>query len=288
MGIVHVPVFLEEVENNLVSEESRLFVDATVGGGGHSQRILERYPQVRLVGIDADEEALAIAEERLHPFEDRVTLLRGNYGDLEEVLTAAGISSFDAILFDLGISMLQMMGNRGFSFRDDAFLDMRIDRRKELTAYDVVNGYNYKELLRVLREYGEEEKAHRIATAIVEERKKGPIRTSDELSGLVLRVKRRTGKINPATKTFQAVRIEVNDEMNGIRKGIIAAEEMVTAKGRIGVISFHSLEDRIIKEFFRGSPGLKQITKKPFKPTREQVLQNPSGRSAKLRIAERV
>jgi 16S rRNA (cytosine1402-N4)-methyltransferase len=288
MGVIHVPVFLEEVENNLVNEDSRLFVDATVGGGGHSRRILERYPQVRLVGIDADEEALAIAQERLQGFGNRVTLLRGNFRDLGEVLARAGITFFDAILFDLGISMFQITGNRGFSFRDDAFLDMRMDRRTKLTAYDVVNGYSYKELLRVLREYGEEEKAHRIAAAIVEERKKGPIGTADELSGLVLRVKRRRGKTNPSTKTFQAIRIEVNDEMNGIRMGIAAAAERVTEKGRIGVISFHSLEDRIVKEFFKGSPWLKPITKKPFKPTREEIRLNPSSRSAKLRIAERV
>jgi 16S rRNA (cytosine1402-N4)-methyltransferase len=288
MGIVHTPVLLQEVTDNLVSVGSRLFIDATVGGGGHSYHILEKYPGLKLVGIDVDEDTLKIAEERLRPFQDRVTLLRGNFRELRNLLPEAGIVSFDAILFDLGLSTFQIAANRGFSFRDDAFLDMRMDNRTSLTAYDVVNRYGYKDLLRILREYGEEERAVRIARAITEERKKKPIATADELSGIVIRVKRRTGKINPATKTFQAVRIEVNDELKGIESGISRAVDLLVPGGRIGVISFHSLEDRIVKEFFKGSPHLSVMTRKPLRPGREEIRANARARSAKLRIAEKI
>lgn len=288
MAITHVPVLLEEVTDNLIGKESRYFVDATVGGAGHSYHILEKYSDLRLVGIDADEDALQLAGERLRPFRNRATLLRGNFGELKKILLEADITSFDAIFFDLGLSTFQIMGNRGFSFRDDAFLDMRIDTRTNLTAYDVANKYGYKELLRVLREYGEEEKAHRIARAIVEERKKGPIGTANELSGIVIKVKRRTGRTNPATKTFQALRIEVNNEMHNLREGISDAVDLLAPKGRIGVITFHSLEDRIVKEFFKGSSLVKVITRKPIRPQRKEILENPSSRSAKLRVAERI
>ncbi len=288
MGIFHTPVLLQEVTDSLVRAGSGLFIDATVGGGGHSYSILEKYPGLNLVGIDVDEDTLRIAEERLRPFHERVTLLRGNFRELRNLLTEAGITSFDAILFDLGLSSFQIAANRGFSFRDSASLDMRMDNRTALMAYDVVNRYSYKDLLGILREYGEEERAARIARAIVEERKKKAISTADELSGIVIRVKRRTGRINPATKTFQAVRIEVNDELKGIEAGISQAVDLLAMGGRIGVISFHSLEDRIVKEFFRSSPHLSVITRKPVRPGREEILANASARSAKLRIAERV
>jgi 16S rRNA (cytosine1402-N4)-methyltransferase len=288
MGITHTPVLLREVTDNLVSVGSGLFIDATVGGGGHSYQILEKCPGLKLVGIDVDEDTLKIAEEKLRPFQDRVTLLRGNFRELRNLLVEAGIASFDAILFDLGLSTFQIAANRGFSFRDNAFLDMRMDNRTNLTAYDVVNRYGYKDLLKILREYGEEERAIRIARAITEERKKKPIATADELSGIVIRVKRRTGKINPATKTFQAVRIEVNNELKGIESGISQAAELLAPGGRIGVIAFHSLEDRIVKEFFKGSPQLSVITRKPLRPSREEIQVNARARSAKLRIAERI
>lgn len=288
MDAVHVPVLLEEVAENLIWEESKTFVDATVGGAGHSMHILERYGNIRVVGMDADEETLKIAKERLHPFADRVTLIRANFGELGEALKRAGIPSFDAILFDLGLSTFQIMGKRGFSFHDDTYLDMRMDTRTALTAFDVVNRYAYKDLLRVLQEYGEEEKAHRIARTIVEERKKGPISTAKELSLVVARAKKRTGRTDPATKTFQAVRIEVNDELTNVRKGLTQAIELIEPGGRIGVISFHSLEDRIAKETFRDSKLLRVITKKPIRPGRPEALRNPSARSAKLRVAQKL
>jgi 16S rRNA (cytosine1402-N4)-methyltransferase len=287
MDVTHIPVLLEDVVRNLVTEKTRLFVDATVGGGGHSYHILERYENVKLIGLDADEDTLKIAMARLRVFEDRVRLLRGNFRDLKETLSSAGVSSVDAVLFDLGLSTFQIMGKRGFSFNDESFLDMRMDNRQELTGHDVVNHYGYKDLLGIIRDYGEEYRGLAIVKAIVEARKKKPINTAKELADLVLRVKWRTGKIHPATKTFQAIRIEVNDELKSLEAGIEQAIEMLAPGGRIGVISFHSLEDRIVKNAFRASPVLDVITKKPIKAEFAETRENPSSRSAKLRVAEK-
>jgi 16S rRNA (cytosine1402-N4)-methyltransferase len=283
----HIPVLLEEVLQNLVSVEDGQFVDATLGGGGHTYRLLEKYKQIRVIGIDADEVALTIAEEALREFKDRITLVRGNFKNVKEILQGIGVSSIDGILFDLGTSTYQIMGKRGFSFNDDEALDMRMDIREELTAYDIVNSYRVDDLATVLFEYGEEEKSRRIARAIVEARKKKPIETAKELADIVARAKWRRGRIHPATKTFQAIRIETNHELESLKKGIESAVEVLNPGGRIGVISFHSLEDRMMKEFFRNSPALKILTKKPLRPERKEILTNPRSRSAKLRIAEK-
>jgi 16S rRNA (cytosine1402-N4)-methyltransferase len=287
MGVVHIPVLLEEVIKNLVSEKTNVFIDATVGGGGHASNILERYKNVRLIGLDADEDILRIAGEKLYEFEGRARLIRGNFRDLREILTSEDVASVDGILFDLGLSTFQITGERGFSFNDDSFLDMRMDNREELTAYDVVNSYDYKELLRIIKDYGEDYRAPAIARMIIETRKKKPISTAKELSSIVLKAKRRTGRIHPATKTFQAIRIEVNDELRSLQRGIEAAIDMLSPEGRIGIISFHSLEDRIAKFAFRDSPALDVITKKPIRPEKIETKENPSSRSAKLRIAEK-
>jgi 16S rRNA (cytosine1402-N4)-methyltransferase len=286
-GVQHIPVLLEEVLHNLVSVEDGLFVDATLGGGGHAYRILERYEHLRIIGIDADDVALAIAKEALRGFQDRVTLVRGNFKTLKEILLGIGVSSIDGILFDLGTSTYQIMGKRGFSFNDEEALDMRMDMRETFTAYDVVNRYQQDELAKIIFEYGEEEKSRRIARAIVEARKKKPIDTAKELADLVAKVKWRRGRIHPATKTFQAIRIETNQELENLKTGVESAIEMLNPKGRIGVISFHSLEDRIMKETFRNSPVLTVLTKKPIRPERKEALTNPRSRSAKLRIAEK-
>jgi len=287
IGVAHIPVLCEEAIQNLVSAEYRLFVDATVGGGGHAHHILERYKDIRLVGLDVDEEALSIAQEVLKGYGERVRLVRGNFKDLKEILNGMGVFTFDGILFDLGLSMYQLMGKRGFSFNDDCLPDMRMDNRAVLTAYDVVNTYRYDALKKIISEYGEEEKAHKIAKAIVDARKKGPIATSKELAGIVLKAKRRRGKIHPATKTFQAIRIEVNRETKNLRTGVNDAIDMLNGNGRIGVISFHSLEDRAIKEIFKTSTAVNAVTKKPIRPERGEIRNNPSSRSAKLRVAEK-
>lgn len=287
MDVAHIPVLLEEVAEYLTSDTSELFVDATVGGGGHASFILARYPGMSLIGLDVDENNLKIAEARLRDFSGRTTLIRGNFGDLKVLLQNEGITSFDGILFDLGLSTFQIAGTRGFSFHDNSFLDMRMDTRRPLTAYDVVNKYNYEALKRIILEFGEEYRAGRIARAITEERKKKPITTAKELGDIIEKAKKRTGRVHPATKTFQAIRIEVNGELDNLRSGLADAIEMVRPKGRVGVISFHSLEDRIVKETFRDSPFLNVVTKKPVRPGRTEIISNPRARSAKLRVAEK-
>lgn len=287
IGVTHIPVLCEEVIQNLVSAEYSLFVDATVGGGGHAHHILERYKDIRLIGLDVDEGALNIAQEVLKGYGERVRLVRGNFKDLKEILNGMGVFSFDGILFDLGLSMYQLMGKRGFSFNDDFFPDMRMDDRAELTAYDVVNTYRYDVLKKIIGEYGEEEKAHKIARAIVDERKKRPIATSKELANIIFKAKRKRGKIHPATKTFQAIRVEVNGETKNLRTGVNDAIDMLNGRGRIGVISFHSLEDRTVKQIFKASAMVSAVTKKPIRPERGEIRKNPSSRSAKLRVAEK-
>jgi 16S rRNA (cytosine1402-N4)-methyltransferase len=287
MDFIHAPVLADEVLSNLVDEDDLLFVDATVGGGGHGYRILERYRKLRLVGIDADEEALAVSSERLAPFKDRVRLLKGNFRDLRQILEEESIHEIDSILFDLGISMYQMTGDRGFSFADEGVLDMRIDRDEDLTAYQVVNRYDYRTLTKIIKEYGEEGDAQRIARGIIEARKRQPIAGAKELAAIVAGAKKGRGKIHPATKTFQALRIEVNSEFSNLEKGLEAAVEMVRPSGKIGVITFHSLEDRVVKNFFRTNPRLTLATKKPIAPARDEVRANRRARSAKLRIAEK-
>lgn len=287
MAFVHAPVLVDEVVENLVDDDDLLFVDATVGGGGHGYRILERYRNLRLVGIDADEEALAVSAERLAPFKDRVLLKKGNFKDIKQILNESSIREIDSVLFDLGISMYQMSGDRGFSFTDEGSLDMRIDRDETLTAHEVVNRYDYQKLVRIIREYGEEGDAPRIARGIVEARKNRPIGSAKELAAIVADSKRGRGKIHPATKTFQALRIEVNDEFSNLEKGLRAAIDIVRPHGKIGVISFHSLEDRIVKNFFKSNPDLSPVTKKPISPGRDEIRVNRRARSAKLRIAER-
>jgi 16S rRNA (cytosine1402-N4)-methyltransferase len=288
MPFPHIPVLLDEVVNNLVDEEDLLFVDATIGGGGHGYHVLEKYRRLRLVGIDADEDALAIAKERLLPFRDRVILRRGNFRDLKRILEEESIKEIDSVLFDLGISMYQMTGERGFSFADAESLDMRIDRDEALTALDVVNTYDYRTLTRIIKEYGEEGDAPRIVHAIMEARKKHPLSSARELAEVVAGAKRGRGKIHPATKTFQAIRIEVNREFSNMQQGLWGATGAVRKSGRIGVITFHSLEDRMVKGFFRDHPDLRAIAKKPFKPGRDEIRANRRARSAKLRIAERI
>jgi 16S rRNA (cytosine1402-N4)-methyltransferase len=242
---------------------------------------------LRLVGIDADEGALAVSGERLAPFKDRVLLKKGNFGDLKRILREESIDEIDAVLFDLGISMYQMSGDRGFSFSDESSLDMRIDRDEALTAFEVVNRYDYRTLTRIIKEYGEEGDAPRIAKAIIEARKKKAITGARELAAIVAGAKRGRGRIHPATKTFQAIRIEVNGEFVNIQRGLQDAADMVRKSGRIGVITFHSLEDRMIKTFFRSDPRLEPATKKPIVPGRDEIRSNRRARSAKLRIVEK-
>lgn len=288
MAVEHISVLVEEIVANLVVAENSLIVDATLGGGGHAFAILNRFEGISLIGMDADEEALERAEKRLHMFGDRVSLMKGNFGNLKNNLSALGFTAVDGIIFDLGFSTYQMMGNRGFSFSDDGALDMRMDRSQSLTAYDVVNAYGFEDLKRVIGDFGEESRATQIARAILEARKKRPVDSGRELAGVVETVKRRTGKIHPATKVFQALRMEVNDELGNLQRGLSEAIEILRPSGRALVISFHSLEDRVVKTMFRQSPDVTVVHKKAIRPSRDEVRRNPRARSAKLRVAEKI
>jgi 16S rRNA (cytosine1402-N4)-methyltransferase len=282
---------LSEAMGVLNPRSGGIYVDATVGTGGHSEEILKFISsEGRLIGIDRDIEALKMAQKRLS--DKRVILKRGNFSDMKNLLSEHGIFEVDGILFDLGISMLQLKNSeRGFSFTSDKRLDMRMDRDQEFSAWDVVNKYPEKELDRIFREFGEEHFAKKISKAIIRWRSKKTIDTCSELSGIVQRVYGRRGRIHPATKTFQALRIEVNRELDELRAGLDSSLRLLKKAGRLCIISYHSLEDRIVKHFMADSSKkglLKVIIKKPIVPGPEELRSNPSSRSAKLRGAERI
>ena len=292
----HEPVLLREVLEFLRPEPGEVIVDATVGGGGHSRSILEKVqPQGRLIGIDLDEENLERARQTLQEVPGAFILLHGNFANLPTLLKGLGIERIDGILFDLGLSSFQLdAADRGFSFLREGPLDMRLDRRQSLRAFDVVNRYSIDELDRLLDQFGEERWHRRIALRIAEARKRAPITTTTQLAELVTRAiplsNRFRQKIHPATRTFQALRITVNEELKRLSRGLEAAIRFLNPGARIVVISFHSLEDRIAKNTFRAhakSRELLLVTKKPIVPSLEERRQNPRSRSAKLRAAER-
>ena len=271
--------------------QSGIYVDATVGLGGHAEKIADFIgAEGKLIGIDRDHHALQLAKQRLS--DRRVLLRQGNFADIESILAADGIREVDGILFDLGVSMLQFKDpQRGFSFRSDKRLDMRMNTEQELTAWYVVNKYPEKELVRIIKEYGEERNAKKIAQLLVRQRRQKTIDTGTELSQLIMEACPKRGKLHPATKVFQALRIEVNRELDQLGRGLSASAHLLRRGGRLCVISYHSLEDRIVKRFMaeRARTGqLKPVTKKPKTPSAEETAVNPSARSAKMRVAEKV
>jgi 16S rRNA (cytosine1402-N4)-methyltransferase len=281
---------LEEVIEALNPKIGGIYVDATLGVGGHSEHILELIgPDGTLIGIDKDRESLRIAEKRLSG--KGIVLRRGNFSEMEHILAQEGIREAHGILFDLGISMHQLKSfSRGFSFHSEERLDMRMDSEQDLSAWDIVNTYPEKRLEQILREYGEERQSKRIAKLIVRKRSTTPINTCSELSKLIERIYTRRRRTHPATKTFQALRIEVNDELEQLRAGLDASLKLLRIGGRICVISYHSLEDRIVKRFMVNNARqgmLRVITKKPRIPGADELRSNPSSRSAKLRVAEK-
>jgi len=288
----------------LQCEPGRTYVDATLGGGGHAFEILRRsLPDGRLIGLEWDETAIGEARNVLTPYGDRVGIFQENFVRLPEVLKEVGIDEVDGILFDLGLSSLQLdQQGRGFSFQAEGPLDMRMDRRRDLTAADFVNTLSQAALEEALSRYGEERWAKRIAKAIVQEREKRPILTTQALKTIVHQaIPRRfhSRRLDPATRTFQAFRIRVNDELENLKVTLQGAWKLLRKGGRICVISFHSLEDRIVKETFReqarkggegsgSDPILRILTPKPVTPSEEEKKGNPRSRSAKLRCSERV
>jgi 16S rRNA (cytosine1402-N4)-methyltransferase len=311
MHIFHKSVMVSETIAALGCRPGALYLDGTVGGGGHAEAILlNSAPDGRLIGIDADPEALVEAKRRLAPFADRTILVNGNFADMKTILAGLKIANVDGILLDLGVSSHQLdKGERGFSFSQDAPLDMRMDPSRGRSAAALIQALSAEGIERIIRDYGEEPKAKRIARAIVAQRAVAPIRTTGALAALILRALPRAAghrRIHPATRTFQALRIAVNNELASLQCAMDDGVEMLRPGGRFCVISFHSLEDRIVKDAFRArargctcpadlpvcicgrKPALKILTLKPVLPGDEETGDNPRARSAKLRAAERI
>ncbi|WP_341525889.1 16S rRNA (cytosine(1402)-N(4))-methyltransferase RsmH [Nostoc sp. UHCC 0302] len=279
----HVPVLSQEVVAGLAVRPGGHYLDATVGGGGHSRLILEAAADVRITALDQDEDALTAAQKALAEYGERVTFILSNFAAYEYTST-----TFDGILADLGVSSYHLDSpERGFSFRHAASLDMRMDRRQPLTAGDVINEWDEAELAEIFFKYGEERLSRRIARRIVERR---PFHTTTELAEAIassVPPKYRYGRIHPATRVFQALRIVVNDELKSLETFLDKAPNALVPGGRIAIISFHSLEDRLVKHGLRNLPLLKVLTKKPIIASEAEIAQNARSRSAKLRIAEK-
>jgi len=305
----HTPVMAREVIELLAPRDGGTYYDLTIGGGSHAEAILNASaPTGRLIGLDRDAEAIAAAREKLKAFGARIEFLNGNMGDLQSLLARVGGPHADGILIDCGVSSHQLdTPERGFSFSSEAPLDMRMDQSQGLTAAELVNTADSRELAALFKKWGEEKRASVIAAAIAKERRRGPLRTTTQLAQLIEKVcPRRGAKTHPATRVFQALRIAVNDELASLQRALEAAIPLLKPHGRLVVIAFHSLEDRIVKSFFRRMSAdcicppklpacvcgqtkqLRILTRKPIAPSESEIGQNPRARSAKLRAAERV
>lgn len=306
----HVSVLLEECLDALAIKSDGIYVDGTLGGAGHSSQIVQRLSSGRLIGIDRDEIALEAASKRLQPWSDRVTLVHSNFCEIASVLQKLNISGVDGILLDLGVSSPQLDdGERGFSYMADAPLDMRMNRRDALSAYDVVNTWPQEELKRILFDYGEERYAPKIAAAICRRREEKPIETTLELVDIIRSAMPSAAlreKQHPAKRSFQAIRIAVNDELGSVEKVMRDAIDCLNPGGRLAVITFHSLEDRIVKSAMSAAskgctcppnfpvcvcgkkPKVSLVSRKPITSTQEELEANPRARSAKLRVCEKI
>lgn len=310
MEFQHVPVMLDEVIENLRVRPHGIYADGTIGGGGHSSEIAKRLSgEGRLYGFDQDAAAIEAAKKRLEPYADRVTIIRGNYANMTTCLSELGVTSVDGVLLDLGVSSYQLDdAQRGFTYREDAPLDMRMDQRKHLDAREVVNTYSEDELYRIIHDYGEEHFARGIARRIAAVREEHPIETTGELISIIqasIPAKYREKGHHPARRTFQAIRIEVNGELDVLQNSLDGMIDLLGDGGRICVITFHSLEDRIVKEAFRKAenpctcppdfpvcicgkkPKGRVVTRKPIVPSAGETEENPRSKSAKLRVFER-
>lgn len=283
-AFLHVPVLSQELIEGLNMCPGGHYLDATVGGGGHSQLILEAAPDVRVTAIDRDIDAIAAAKAKLEHYGDRISFWQGNFADYEPLTL-----QFDGIIADLGVSSAQFdIPERGFSFRHAADLDMRMDRGQSLTAANVINSWDEAQLADAFYKYGEERLSRQIARRIVEQR---PFQTTTQLAEAIAHSvprKYRYGRIHPATRVFQALRIVVNQELSSLETFLNKAPHWLKQGGRIGIISFHSLEDRLVKHNLRDSPLLRVLTKKPVIPQEKELEENVRSRSAKLRLAERI
>ena len=310
MEFYHKSVLLEECIQGLNLRPDGIYLDGTLGGAGHSSQIVQRLTTGRLIGVDRDQVALNAASQRLEPWKDRVTLVHSNFKEINSILDGLGIAGVDGMLFDLGVSSPQLDdGQRGFSYMSDAPLDMRMNREDRLTAYEVVNLWSREELRRILYEYGEERYAPQIAAAIDRKRQTAPIETTLQLVDVIrsaLPAQALREKQHPAKRSFQAIRIAVNDELGSVREMLEEAIPRLNPGGRLAVITFHSLEDRIVKSAMAAAakgctcppefpvcicgktPQVKLITRKPIVSSAAELEENPRARSAKLRICEKL
>lgn len=306
--IYHTPVLKEKVTEYLITDKSGVYVDATVGTGGHAEAVLERLTEKgRLIGIDKDKDSLKISEERLRRFGKKVEFFNQSYSYLPEILQNQNLDKINGVLFDLGLSSYQLDDpERGFSYSSEGQLDMRFDREEGKRAMDIINEYPVDKLDRIFKEYGEERFSKRIARVIVEKREIRKIESTRELKDLVKSIPRAKSDVKTLSRIFQALRIEVNDELSELRKGLDAGIEALAPGGRVCVISYHSLEDRIVKNKFAeltrgcicppdfpictcgGKKVLKILTRKPVLPDEKEIQENPRARSAKLRSAEKI
>lgn len=309
MEFKHTSVLLEETIEGLNIRPDGIYIDGTLGGGGHTFEICKRLTSGRVIGIDQDEAAIQAAGERLKAFEDKVTIVRSNYSDLKSIFEQQHIQKADGIILDLGVSSYQLdNAERGFSYQSDSLLDMRMDRRQTLTAREIVNGYSEMELYRIIRDYGEDQFAKNIAKHIVQARKEKSIETTGQLNEVIkaaIPAKIRAVGGHPSKRTFQAIRIECNRELEVLKDSLEDMIELLSPQGRLCIITFHSLEDRIVKTMFRRNEnpcicpphfpacvcGLQArgrvITRKPILPSEEEIQENSRSKSAKLRIFER-
>lgn len=283
----HIPVLLKETLELLSPKSNENFVDCTIGLGGHTEEILRKtVPSGKVLGIDLNRHTLKVVRENLAEYGDRLILVEDSFANLEKIVHQNNLGEVDGILLDLGMSSWEIEeSGKGFSFQKDEPLDMRFSEKIATTAKYIINRWKEDELLRIFREYGEERFARPIAKKIIEERKKKEIATTGELVDIISQVKHRRGRINPATQVFQALRIEVNSELENLKDVLAQSVNVLSKGGRIAVISFHSLEDRIVKWFFRENENLEIITKKPVMAGEEEIKFNHRSRSAKLRVA---
>jgi 16S rRNA (cytosine1402-N4)-methyltransferase len=306
--VYHTPVLLADTLQFLNPQPGGVYVDATVGGGGHAEEILKLLSmEGRLIGIDTDEDAISFAKSRLHRFGDRVTLIRENFRNLKSILKKFKVNSIDGLVFDLGVSSFQIdSAGRGFSFKSDERLDMRMDRSQELTAWTVVNHYDEGALADIFWKYGEEHRSRQIARQVLNARHRQPIDTAKELAEIVRSVVGGKYLRKSLARIFQAIRVEVNGELQNLDRGLRDGIDLLRAGGRVVALSYHSLEDRIVKNVLREEsassvslginllphqpkiPRLRVLTKKPVVPTAEEIQRNPRARSAKLRAAEKI
>ncbi len=310
MAFEHASILLSECLDSLRIRPDGTYLDATLGGAGHSLHIAQRLTTGRLIALDRDNMALEHAKARLADVMDRVTLVKSDFRNLDRALAQCGVQQVDGILFDLGVSSPQLdIAERGFSYMQDARLDMRMDQTQQLSAYEVVNGWDTAQLRRILREYGEERYAPQIASAIDRERRRQPIETTVQLADIIraaMPPAARREKQHPAKRSFQAIRIAVNDELMAVEEAMGRAIDALAPSGRLAVITFHSLEDRIVKSAFREAAQgctcprdfpvcicgkkakVKLVARKPMLPSMEEIARNPRARSAKLRVCERL